>query len=180
MHGSCSGSDGSAEEGRDGPDEGAGGVVADVVCYAGGAEGLPVGSVLFVEVWVVLGVVVQVVAHAGTDLCGVCFFQGDAEMVWHLVLSRRHCHWLVIVLLLLPPIAHLSLNPGLGTFRSKLNPGALTARLHTMSYVDQSPSSAMGRRLTNRNNNRYSVTALFSMAAEQDVEVEDDLARGPC
>ena len=37
----------------------------------------------------------------------------------------------------------------------------------------------MGRRLTNRNNNRYSVTALFSMAAEQDVEVEDDLARGP-
>lgn len=35
----------------------------------------------------------------------------------------------------------------------------------------------MGRRLTNRNTNRYSVTALFSMAAEQDVEVEDDLAR---
>ena len=36
----------------------------------------------------------------------------------------------------------------------------------------------MSRRLTNRNTNRYSVTALFSMAAEQDVEVEDDLARG--
>ena len=35
-----------------------------------------------------------------------------------------------------------------------------------------------GRRLANRNTNRYSVTALFSMAAEQDVEVEDDLARG--
>jgi hypothetical protein len=34
------------------------------------------------------------------------------------------------------------------------------------------------RRLTNRNTNRYSVTALFSMAAEQDVEVEDELARG--
>lgn len=48
-----------------------------------------------------------------------------------------------------------------------------------MSYVDQptSPGSVMGRRLTNRNTNRYSVTALFSMAAEQDVEVEDDLAR---
>ncbi len=30
----------------------------------------------------------------------------------------------------------------------------------------------------NRNTNRYSVTALYSMAAEQDVEVEDDLARG--
>lgn len=35
-----------------------------------------------------------------------------------------------------------------------------------------------GRRHTNRNTNRYSVTALFSMAAEQDVEVEDELARG--
>jgi hypothetical protein len=32
--------------------------------------------------------------------------------------------------------------------------------------------------LNNRNTNRYSVTALYSMAAEQDVEVEDDLARG--
>lgn len=26
--------------------------------------------------------------------------------------------------------------------------------------------------------NRYSVTAMYSMAAEQDVEVEDELARG--
>ncbi|KAI0766755.1 Rho GTPase activation protein [Irpex lacteus] len=33
------------------------------------------------------------------------------------------------------------------------------------------------RRVTNRNTNRYSVTALFSMAAEQDVEVEDELGR---
>lgn len=48
-----------------------------------------------------------------------------------------------------------------------------------MAYVEPSASgSVMGRRLTNRNTNRYSVTALFSMAAEQDVEVEDDLARG--
>ena len=49
-----------------------------------------------------------------------------------------------------------------------------------MSYVDQptSPGAMSARRLTNRNTNRYSVTALFSMAAEQDVEVEDDLARG--
>ncbi|KAE9407728.1 Rho GTPase activation protein [Gymnopus androsaceus JB14] len=48
-----------------------------------------------------------------------------------------------------------------------------------MSYPDQpsSPGSMGGRRLTNRNTNRYSVTALFSMAAENDVEVEDDLAR---
>lgn len=41
----------------------------------------------------------------------------------------------------------------------------------------QSPGG-MSRRLTNRNTNRYSVTALFSMAAEQDVEVEDELGRG--
>ncbi|KAN0065676.1 RasGAP protein [Thecaphora frezii] len=43
-------------------------------------------------------------------------------------------------------------------------------------------SGMMSKRLTaaslsNRNTNRYSVTALYSMAAEQDVEVEDDLAR---
>lgn len=43
-------------------------------------------------------------------------------------------------------------------------------------------NNMMGKRLTaasmsNRNTNRYSVTALYSMAAEQDVEVEDDLAR---
>lgn len=53
-----------------------------------------------------------------------------------------------------------------------------------MSYSDlptspQSPGSmSSSRRLTNRNTNRYSVTALFSMAAEQDVEVEDELGRG--
>lgn len=46
-----------------------------------------------------------------------------------------------------------------------------------MAYEPMSPMST--RRLTNRNTNRYSVTALFSMAAEQDVEVEDDLAKGP-
>jgi Ras GTPase-activating-like protein IQGAP2/3 len=51
-----------------------------------------------------------------------------------------------------------------------------------MSYTETSISPGTGsmtsKRLTNRNTNRYSVTALFSMAAEQDVEVEDDLARG--
>ncbi|THU82462.1 hypothetical protein K435DRAFT_971957 [Dendrothele bispora CBS 962.96] len=46
-----------------------------------------------------------------------------------------------------------------------------------MSYTDQPGSSINGRRLTNRNTDRYSVTTLFSMAAEQDVEVEDYLAR---
>jgi Ras GTPase-activating-like protein IQGAP2/3 len=48
-----------------------------------------------------------------------------------------------------------------------------------MSYNGEASSpGGMSKRLTNRNTNRYSVTALFSMAAEQDVEVEDDLARG--
>ncbi|KAG9033361.1 glyceraldehyde-3-phosphate dehydrogenase 1 [Tulasnella sp. JGI-2019a] len=47
-----------------------------------------------------------------------------------------------------------------------------------MSYTASEPGSPGSlRRLTHRNTNRYSVTALFSMAAEQDVEVEDDLAR---
>ncbi len=51
------------------------------------------------------------------------------------------------------------------------------------SYSDlptspQTPGSMSSRRVTNRNTNRYSVTALFSMAAEQDVEVEDELGRG--
>lgn len=47
-----------------------------------------------------------------------------------------------------------------------------------MSYPEPSSPSMSSRRHTNRNTNRYSVTALFSMAAEQDVDVEDDLARG--
>lgn len=51
------------------------------------------------------------------------------------------------------------------------------------SYSDlpttpQSPGSMSSRRMTNRNTNRYSVTAYFSMAAEQDLEVEDELGRG--
>ena len=47
-------------------------------------------------------------------------------------------------------------------------------------YYDQptSPGGMSTRRLTNRNTNRYSVTHLFSMAAEQDMEVQDELARG--
>jgi hypothetical protein len=48
-----------------------------------------------------------------------------------------------------------------------------------MAYNPTSPNGTIAsRRGSNRNNNRYSVTALYSMAAEQDVEVEDDLGRG--
>jgi Ras GTPase-activating-like protein IQGAP2/3 len=48
-------------------------------------------------------------------------------------------------------------------------------------YRDEQPNSPgtmSGRRLTNRNTNRYSVSHLFSVAAEQDMEVQDELARG--
>jgi len=78
-----------SSEARYGPDESIDGVIADVVDDARRTEGVPVCDVLFVEIWMVLGVVVQVVAYAGTDLCGICFFEGDGEMVWHLVLSRH-------------------------------------------------------------------------------------------
>ena len=52
-----------------------------------------------------------------------------------------------------------------------------------LPVVSRSPTASSARRPTTGNNNnrtskRYSVTALYSMAAEQDVEVEDDLARG--
>ncbi|KAM6504502.1 ras GTPase-activating protein [Amanita muscaria] len=48
-----------------------------------------------------------------------------------------------------------------------------------MSYEPTSPSSLSSRRLTARTtmNDRRSVNAFFSIAAEQDVEVEDELAR---
>lgn len=73
------------------------------------------------------------------------------------------------------------------TFASSLVSAVLSRRRHcnhpptaAMSYYEQpnSPGGMSTKRLTNRNTNRYSVTALFSMAAEQDVEIEDDLARG--
>ena len=100
---------------RDGPDKGAGSVDADVVDDAGCAEGVPEGNVLLVEVRVVLGVVVEVVADAGADLCGICFFGGDGEMVWHLVFAATPLsHWLVIVLLL--PLSRYL--PALGAFCS--------------------------------------------------------------
>lgn len=47
-----------------------------------------------------------------------------------------------------------------------------------MSTFTEPNSPGSMRRLTNRNTNRYSVTALFSMAAEQDADVDDELARG--
>ena len=77
-------------------------------------------------------------------------------------------------------------DPFLAQHSLPTHPVSHFSYIHTnrsqMAYPDQpaSPGMTSPRRMTNRNTNRYSVTALFSMAAEQDVEVEDDLARGPC
>lgn len=71
----------------------------DEVGWCWVAKGVPLGNVVLVSVWMVLGVLVEIVAHASADLSGICFFQGKAEMVWHLVLvATPLSHWLVIVL----------------------------------------------------------------------------------
>lgn len=54
------------------------------------------------------------------------------------------------------------------------------ASLRFASGTSDGPSSSSGgggRDSSHRNTNRYSVTALYSMAAEQDTEIEDELAR---
>ena len=48
----------------------------------------------------------------------------------------------------------------------------------TMSSFTDASSPTDSRRLTNRNTNRYSVNQLYSMAAENDTDIEDDLSRG--
>jgi Ras GTPase-activating-like protein IQGAP2/3 len=61
----------------------------------------------------------------------------------------------------------------------------MTATLPSGAYTGgndlaglSSPTSpTASRRLTNRMTNRYSVNAMYSLAAEQDVDIEDDLAR---
>jgi hypothetical protein len=50
------------------------------------------------------------------------------------------------------------------------NPGG-SGRKRTAIVSTANPSS-------NRNTNRYSVKELYSLAAEQDTEIEDELARG--
>lgn len=62
-------------------------------------------------------------------------------------------------------------------------PGGMASNDSNAEGSGRDKGTTPNRRLTtmsmnNRNTNRYSVTALYSMAAEQDVEVEDDLARG--
>jgi len=55
-----------------------------------------------------------------------------------------------------------------------------TVFMTSSSSLPSPPVSAhshSSRRLTNRMTNRYSVNAMYSLAAEQDIEVEDDLAR---
>ena len=50
----------------------------------GSSEGLPVCDVLSILVWVVLRVLVDVVANGGANVGVICFFEREAEMVWHL------------------------------------------------------------------------------------------------
>nr|ODN87577.1 IQ domain-containing GTPase activating protein [Cryptococcus depauperatus CBS 7841] len=47
----------------------------------------------------------------------------------------------------------------------------------TLPSPSASVHSHLSRRLTNRMTNRYSVNAMYSLAAEQDMELEDELAR---
>lgn len=46
-----------------------------------------------------------------------------------------------------------------------------------LSALPSPSTSISSRRLTNRMTNRYSVNAMYSLAAEQDIDIEDDLAR---
>ncbi|KAK0566578.1 RasGAP protein [Tilletia horrida] len=76
-----------------------------------------------------------------------------------------------------------STSPG-GNPNYQQSPSTPTGEVSSGSSArDRNAMIQVSRRLTaasigtNRNTNRYSVTALYSMAAEQDVEVEDDLAR---
>lgn len=46
-----------------------------------------------------------------------------------------------------------------------------------MAALPSPVASISSRRMTNRMTNRYSVNAMYSLAAEQDVDIEDDLAR---
>jgi protein required for attachment to host cells len=62
-------------------------------------------------------------------------------------------------------------------YRDQKRQSSSTSSYHTTNSATGT-SSLAGKRVTNRMANRYSVTAMYSMAAEQDVEVEDELARG--
>ncbi|KAJ9121927.1 hypothetical protein QFC24_004509 [Naganishia onofrii] len=61
-------------------------------------------------------------------------------------------------------------------YRDQKRQSSSTSSYHTTNSATGT-SSLAGKRVTNRMANRYSVTAMYSMAAEQDVEVEDELAR---
>ncbi|KAJ9108627.1 hypothetical protein QFC20_003325 [Naganishia adeliensis] len=60
-------------------------------------------------------------------------------------------------------------SPTFPDYTHKRNSGSTSSHHTTGSFV-------VGRRMTNRMANRVSVTAMYSMAAEQDIDVEDDLA----
>src|SRR5688572_22858157 len=61
----------------------------------------------------------------------------------------------------------------IATFGIPNSPGGSRSPNNNSSRRDTSVSLVGGR-----SSSRYSVTALYSIAAEQDVEVEDDLSKG--
>lgn len=71
-------------------------------------------------------------------------------------------------------------NPSIGGNRRAAAAAMIAANNSSSSAIASSsnnPNSNQGGVGGNRNTNRYSVTALYSLAAENDLEVEDDLAR---
>lgn len=116
-------------------------------------ESLPASDVGLELVWMGARMERNVVSDRISDVEGAGTFEGDREEIGHVCECGK-----------------IKRNSILDSI-----PQAQAA----MAYEPTSPSS-LSRRLTSRTtmNDRRSVNAFFSIAAEQDVEVEDDLARG--
>lgn len=117
-------------------------------------ESLPASDIGLELVWMDTRMEQNVVSDRISDVDGAGTFEGDREEIGHVVVSSE-CGKI-------NGIQYLIRYPAQAA----------------MAYEPTSPSS-LSRRLTSRTmNDRRSVNAFFSIAAEQDVEVEDDLARG--
>ena len=117
-------------------------------------ESLPASDVVLEFVWMGARMEGNVVSDGISDVDGAGTFEGEREEIGHVVVSSECGKNKIKYLIRYPAQA-------------------------AMAYEPTSPSS-LSRRLTSRTtmNDRRSVNAFFSIAAEQDVEVEDDLARG--
>lgn len=77
------------------------------------------------------------------------------------------------------PASMLDPSAAAGPGSGSLGAGGSLSRpnRHASLRFASGTSDGPSRDSSNRNTNRYSVTALYSMAAEQDTEIEDELAR---